>query len=100
MADWVSAREFPSREQRVNVNMPASVEVSSGRTVLARIVDLSANGFRLVSEEPLQPGQRVEVASRKNASEGRICWVNGSEAGGVFLDRPLLSNRSISRDQR
>jgi hypothetical protein len=88
MTELVGATEFPSREQRVHVNIPAAVRVAAERTVTARIVDLSVDGFRLVSDEALELGQQVEVASRKAVSGGRICWVNGNQAGGIFADRP------------
>lgn len=91
MSSWVNSREFPGREARVRVNMRASVQVTPERSVIARIVDLSRNGFRLISEEPLQTGQLVELSNRKDASLGEIRWVDGLEAGGVFSEPPRIT---------
>lgn len=87
----VGLREFPGRQRRVHVNMPASVQVTADRALKVRIVDLSASGFRLVSEEPLVPRQLVEVQFCKDAGQAEIRWVNGLEAGGVFIDRPPIT---------
>lgn len=86
IADWIASRGFPGREPRVHVNMPASVQVATDRSVTARIIDLSLNGFRLTSQEPLEVGQLVELASFKDAVQGQIRWVDGLDAGGVFTE--------------
>ena len=82
---------FPGREPRVLVSMQASVQLTSERSVNARLVDLSRAGFRLISEEPLQTGQLVELSNRKDASLGEIRWVDGLEAGGLFADHPRIT---------
>ncbi len=84
---FLRLRESPERERRVQVSLPAWVQVAPDRSVAASIIDLSANGFRLVSDEPLRVGQIVRVLSRKDASRGEICWVAGKEAGGTFSRR-------------
>lgn len=78
------------RERRVLVSLAAIVQVSADRTAHARIVDLSATGFRLLCDEPLRPGQLVEVQTGKDAELGTIKWVCGAEAGGVFASRARL----------
>jgi hypothetical protein len=84
---FVRRREFPERDRRVQVSLPAWVQVAPDRRTAASIIDLSANGFRLVSDEPLRIGQIVRVLSHKDASRGEICWVAGNEAGGTFTKR-------------
>lgn len=91
MPKWVSSREFPAREHRVRVNMRASLQLTAERSIVVRIVNLSRAGFRLVSEEPLHTGQLVELSSRKDASIGEIRWVEGLEAGGLFTERPRIT---------
>jgi hypothetical protein len=88
MASWVGAREASARERRVRVAMPAPIQVAAERTVEARIADLSLNGFRVVSDEPLQVGQSIKLHGRKDRGQGEIRWVDGLEAGGVFHRRP------------
>ena len=81
----ISAREFPSRERRIKVSVPAWIQVALDRRAEATIVDLSANGFRLVSDELLTVGQIVSVLNRSDAVRGEIRWVAGREAGGTFI---------------
>lgn len=80
----IGTREFPSRERRVQVSLRAKVQVAPTRSAEATIVDLSANGFRLVSDELLEVGQFVRVLSCSDALRGEIRWVAGREAGGTF----------------
>lgn len=91
MPVWVNSREFPGREHRVRVNMRASIQVTAERSVVVQIVNLSRGGFGLVSEEPLQAGQLVELSSLKDASSAEIRWVHGLGAGGLFTDRPRIT---------
>jgi hypothetical protein len=84
LPEGISAKEAPRRQLRVQVSLPAWVQVAPSRSVEATIVDLSANGFRLVSDELLTVGQVVRVLSRSEAVRGEIRWVAGHKAGGVF----------------
>lgn len=82
MPAWLSSREFPGREPRVRVNMCASVQVTPERSVIAQIVDLSRSGFRLISEEPLQTGQLVELSNRKRRDPRRDTLGKWPRSGG------------------
>lgn len=90
MSVFLNSRELPGREPRVQVNMRASVQVSSERSVAAQILDLSRGGFRILTVEPLQTGQLVELSSGKDASIGQIRRIDGLEAGGVFVNHPPI----------
>ncbi len=90
MAQFLAQREFPAREPRVMVELPATVQVTTDYCVRACVVDLSATGFRLVCEEALQTGQIVELQTGKDVEQGTIKWVRGDEAGGVFMGRVRL----------
>ena len=72
--------------------MRASVQVSAEKNVLAHIVDLSREGFRLISDEPLRTGQVVELSTGKDAVLGEIRWTSGLEAGGLFSERPRITD--------
>lgn len=87
LPERISARALPGRQRRVQVSLPARVQVAPGRSAEATIVDLSASGFRLVSEEHMKVGQVVRVLSRSEAVRGEIRWVAGREAGGIFTKR-------------
>ena len=83
--------EVSVREPRVRVSMRASVQVSAELSVAVQIVDLSRLGFGLISEEPLQAGQVIELSNRKDASIGKIRWVRGLKAGGSFTELPRIT---------
>ncbi len=76
---------WPARDARVRVSMRASVQLTAERCISAQVLELSREGFRVIAKEPLQSGQRVELLTGKEASFGEIRWVDGLEAGGVFL---------------
>jgi hypothetical protein len=74
------------REWRVHVSVPGFVYGSTDRNIPVRILDLSATGFRLVSEEPLRAMQLITIRCGADAHRGQIRWVSGNEAGGIFID--------------
>jgi PilZ domain len=92
MPKRVSRCKFPIREPRIRVNISSSVQVTAELSVVAQIVNLSQSGFRLISEEPLQAGQLIELSHRKDASIGVIRWVASLEAGGQFSDGPQITD--------
>ena len=57
----------------------------------AQIVNLSSDGFRLHTANPLQVGWEVTLeAARQFPVKALICWASGLEAGGVFAEAVTL----------
>ena len=80
---------FP-RDPRVEAEFPVRVHTQAG-DIDAQIVNLSSDGFRLRSENPLQVGWVVTLeAAKQFPVKALICWACGTEAGGVFADPVAL----------
>ena len=74
------------RAPRIKLSEIAALELSDGRTVGVVVGDVSASGFRLESNEPLDIGMRVKLVMRRyDPVPAEIRWVEGHEAGAVFL---------------
>jgi len=74
------------RAPRIKLSEIAALELSDGRTVGVVVGDVSASGFRLESNEPLEIGMRVKLVMRRyDPVPAEIRWVEGHEAGAVFL---------------
>jgi hypothetical protein len=72
------------------VQYDALVRFASAATE-AMILNVSNQGFRVVTADALQEGMEVtlEVETREPV-RGLIRWSDGDEAGGVFLDAIAL----------
>lgn len=77
-----------SRAIRTNVDIPVTLITSDGHESQARILDISAAGFRIEHSEQLARGEQVRLAPQKGpAVDAIIQWCAGSEAGGIFAER-------------
>ena len=82
------ARE--ARSPRVDAEFVVLVRCAAGKFP-ARITNLSATGFRLLSARPLEAGWVVTLQlSRREPVKCMIRWAAGKEAGGVFLEGARL----------
>jgi hypothetical protein len=74
------------RAPRIKLSEIAALELGDGRTVGVVVGDVSASGFRLESNEPLEVGMRVRLIMRRyDPVPAEIRWAEGHEAGAVFL---------------
>jgi PilZ domain len=86
----VAGDEWPQRDPRVDVEFDVCVHGPAGE-VEAQIINLSADGFRLQTANPLQVGWEVTLeASRQFPVRALICWACGLESGGVFAEAVTL----------
>ena len=75
------------RPRRVEVRKPAVLVTSDGIETPVMILDLSAAGFRIHTEDPPLIGEFVSLrVDRFGDFAAQIRWCLGSEAGGVFLE--------------
>ena len=75
------------RPTRVDVRKPAVLVTSDGAETPVMILDLSASGFRIHSEESPLIGEFVSLrVDRFGDFAAQIRWCLGSEAGGIFLE--------------
>ena len=82
--DWIP------RDPRVDVDYDVRVHTDAGE-VSAQIVDLSSDGFRLHTSNPLQVGWEVTLEAAKDFPvRALICWACGNESGGVFAESVAL----------
>ena len=82
----LEGQELHSREPRVDAEFPVRVHCQAGE-MEAQVVNLSADGFRLRSDNPLQVGWVVTLeAAKQFPVKALICWACGQEAGGVFAE--------------
>jgi hypothetical protein len=87
MVEWVHVREHTERPRRVSVSMRVVLELAPGSEVKAIIDDLSNSGFRLRSRSILHVGQAVRMQLPRETIDCGLRWVDGLEAGGVFLQQ-------------
>ncbi|HEX8842197.1 MAG TPA: PilZ domain-containing protein [Sphingomicrobium sp.] len=89
----MKAGGYADRETRIAVRYPAVVIEMDGCELPVEITDVSREGFGLVSNCKLDPGQEIWL-SVSNSSlaplRAIIQWTRGNEAGGVFLDPVAL----------
>ena len=83
--------DVASRPARARVRLHAMMEVRPDFTVKAILEDLSKDGFRLRSRVILHAGQIVTLHMPRETVACELRWVDGFEAGGVFLDRSTLA---------
>ena len=78
------------REPRVDVDYDVCVQCEAGE-IDAQLVNLSSDGFRLYTANPLQVGWEVTIqAPRHESVKALICWACGLDAGGVFAEPAAL----------
>ena len=86
----LEGREIPVRAARTDVTYDVVVDCEAG-TVEAKIVNLSAMGFRLRCDRELEVGNRVSLKVEKLPPvRAVIRWVRGDECGGAFLESVIL----------
>ena len=86
----LSGDEWPSRDPRVDVEFDVRVLSEAGATE-AQLLNLSSDGFRLHSLDPLQAGWEVTLeAAKQFPVKALICWACGNDAGGVFAEPVAL----------
>ena len=86
----LEGQELLSRDPRVDAEFPVRVHCQTGE-MEAQVVNLSADGFRLRSDNPLQVGWVVTLeAAKQFPVKALICWACGNESGGVFSEAVAL----------
>ena len=86
----LASQEWLPRDPRVDAEFTVRVHCQSGE-IGARIVNLSSDGFRLRSDDPLQVGWVVTLeAAAQFPVKALICWACGQDAGGVFAEPVAL----------
>src|SRR4051812_49527803 len=89
----LDGQELLSRDPRVDSEFPVRVHCQAGE-IEAQIVNLSSDGFRLHSENPLQAGWAATLeAATHFPGKALICWACGQEAGGVFSGAVVVLKR-------
>ena len=78
------------RDLRVEVELPVRVHCTAGEFD-AELTNLSSDGFRLHSSNPMQVGWEVTLEAAKNFPvKALICWACGNESGGVCSEAVAL----------
>jgi hypothetical protein len=86
----LAGEEWPSRDPRVEVDFDVRVHCDAGE-IGAQIINLSSDGFRLHSANPLEVGWEVTLeAAKQFPVKALICWACGNESGGVFAESAAL----------
>ena len=86
----LAGEEWPSRDPRVEVDFDVRVHCDGGE-IDAQIINLSSDGFRLHSRNPLEVGWEVTLeAAKQFPVKALICWACGNESGGVFAEPVAL----------
>jgi hypothetical protein len=78
------------RDPRVDVGYDVLVQCEAGE-IDAQLLNLSSDGFRLHTADPLQVGWEVMIQAPTHESvRALICWACGLDAGGVFAEPVAL----------
>jgi hypothetical protein len=86
----LEGHELLARPTRVEVEYDVRVRCDAGE-IGAQILNLSSDGFRLHTADPLQVGWEVTLeAARQFPVKALICWACGHDAGGVFAEPVAL----------
>jgi hypothetical protein len=86
----LAGEDWLPRDPRVDVDFDVRVHTQAGE-IDAQIVNLSSDGFRLQTANPLQVGAVVTLESRNHDPvKALICWACGLDAGGVFAEPVAL----------
>lgn len=77
----------PTRRERRTVTLKAFATRADGSTVDLEISDLSYDGCGVVSELPLDLGERIDLAvARRGTTPAVVRWAKGLRAGLTFVD--------------
>jgi hypothetical protein len=86
----LAGQDFLPRDPRVDVDFDLRVHCEAGE-IDAQLLNLSSDGFRLHSANPLQAGWEVTLeAAKQFPVKALICWACGNDAGGVFEEPVAL----------
>ena len=86
----LEGHELLPRDPRVDIELPVRVHCEAGEFE-AELTNMSSDGFRLNSTDPLQVGWEVTLEAAKNFPvKALICWACGNESGGVFSEAVAL----------
>ena len=86
----LEGQEWLPRDPRVDVDYDVRVHCEAGQ-VDAQLLNLSSEGFRLHSANPLEAGWEVTLEATKHFPvKALICWACGLDAGGVFEEPVAL----------
>lgn len=82
--------EWRPRDPRADAEFDVRVRWNDGEAE-AQILNVSADGFRLRTMDPLEVGQEVTLEAGKfDPVRAIICWASGHDAGGVFAEPVAL----------
>lgn len=82
--------EWHPRDPRADAEFDVRVRWNDGEAE-AQILNVSADGFRLRTMDPLEVGQEVTLEAGKfDPVRAIICWASGHDAGGVFAEPVAL----------
>jgi hypothetical protein len=89
-------------EQRLTADQLAQVTLlgASDSRFLARILDLSGRGMRLLVDRALSPGSLVKVEAEDVLILGEVCYSLASNPGfevGLELQHSLIGLRELAR---
>jgi hypothetical protein len=77
------------RARRIDVSYEGVLVASDGHEIPIVVKDLSREGFRVELHDEVLVGELVRLrVGRGGDLHAEIRWALGTEAGGVFLDRP------------
>ena len=83
-------REWLPRDPRIDAEYDVRVRWQDGE-IEAQVLNVSADGFRLRTTNPLQVGWEVMLETGKSDPvKAIICWACGHDAGGVFAEPVAL----------
>ncbi|MES2135949.1 MAG: PilZ domain-containing protein [Pseudomonadota bacterium] len=86
----LEGQEWHPRDTRIDAKHDVRVHCEAG-DFEAEVVNLSSDGFRLRSHDPLEVGWEVTLESLDhNPVKAVICWACGLDAGGVFAEPVAL----------
>lgn len=92
----MNALTVPKRDdKRSRVFLAADVE-AGGKSVAARIRDISTTGALLESEFAPSQGKSVQICCGKVKLQARVAWVDRSWFG-VEFETPLMMNKLVDR---
>jgi hypothetical protein len=86
----LEGQELLSRDPRVDTDIAVRVHCQAGE-IEAELINLSSDGFRLHSANPLEVGWEVTLQAAKDFPvKALICWACGNDSGGVFAEAVAL----------
>jgi hypothetical protein len=86
----LEGREWSPRPARIDVGWVVLIECPAGK-VGAEVLNVSAGGFRVRTARALEAGWKVSMRFARDAPvDGVIEWVEGRDAGGIFVESAAL----------